>query len=133
MTVDTIMSREVEVVTPDAALMDIQERFHEHGFHHLLVVEDGRLVGVISDRDVLRAVSPFLDTQSEERRDVQTLTRPAREVMRPDPMTVRPGTRIDEAARLLVAHAISSLPVVAEDGALVGIVTSRDLLRHYTE
>lgn len=125
------MSRDVEVVTPDTALMEIQEELHRHGFRHLLVVEDGRLVGVISDRDVLRAVSPFLDTRVEEPRDVQTLTRPAREVMRADPITVQPETPIEEAGRLLLENTISCLPVVDRERALVGIVTSKDILRHF--
>ena len=97
----------------------------------MLVVEDGELLGVISDRDVLRAISPFLDTYSEEHRDIQTLARPAREVMRTDPITVAPDTEIEDASHLLLDHAISSLPVV-EGTELVGIVTTKDLLNHYT-
>ena len=131
MTVDGIMSREVVTVSPDTALMDIRRRLQEGGFHHMLVVEEGELCGVISDRDVLRAISPFLDTYSEEHRDVQTLALPAQEVMRTDPITVTPETDIEEAAHLLLDHDISSLPVV-EDNELVGIVTTKDLLNHYT-
>ncbi len=131
MTVHGIMSRDVVTVPPDTALMDIRKRLQEGGFHHMLVVEDGALCGVISDRDVLQAISPFLDTYSEEHRDVQTLARPAHEVMRTDPITVAPDTDIEEAARILLDHDISSLPVV--DGEeLVGIVTTKDLLNHYT-
>ena len=131
MTVDGIMSREVVTVSPDTALMDIRRRLQEGGFHHMLVVEEGELCGVISDRDVLRAISPFLDTYSEEHRDVQTLALPAQEVMRTDPITVTPETDIEEAAHLLLDHDISALPVV-EDNELVGIVTTKDLLNHYT-
>lgn len=133
MTVDAVMSRDLEAVTPDTALMEIQERLHRRGFRHLLVIEDGRLVGVISDRDVLQAVSPFLDTLVEEPRDVKTLTRPARTVMRADPITVRPETRVDEAARLLLDHAISCLPVVAGDDEVIGIITSKDVLQHFVD
>lgn len=131
MTVDEIMSRELVTVSPDTALMDIRKRLQEGGFHHMLVVEDGELRGVISDRDVLRAISPFLDTYSEEHRDVQTLTQPASEVMRTDLVTVAPNTEIEEASNRLLEHGISSLPVVEED-ELVGIVTTKDLLNHYT-
>lgn len=131
MTVDSIMSRDVVTVPPETPLMDIRKRLQERGFHHMLVVEDGELLGVISDRDVLRAISPFLDTYSEEHRDIQTLARPAREVMRTDPITVAPDTEIEDASHLLLDHAISSLPVV-EGTELVGIVTTKDLLNHYT-
>lgn len=132
MSVDSIMTREVVTVPPDAALMDIRRLLHERGFRHLLVTEpDDTLLGVISDRDVLRAISPFLDTYGEEHRDVKTLSRPASEIMRTDPITVVPSTGIEDAAQLLLDNNISSLPVVDGD-ALVGIVTTKDLLEHYT-
>jgi acetoin utilization protein AcuB len=131
MTVEGIMSRDVVTVTPDTTLMEIRKQFQEGGFHHLLVVDDDKLLGVISDRDVLQAISPFLDTHSEEHRDVQTLAQLAEEVMRTDPVTVTPGTKVEDAAHLLLDHKISSLPVVKGD-ELVGIATTKDLLSHYT-
>ncbi len=130
MTVDAIMSRDVETVDPDVSLMEIQDVLRKRGFRHLLVVEKGVLIGVISDRDVLRAVSPFLNTLSEAPRDVKTLTRPAREVMRADPVSVSPDTSIEEAAGMLLKHTISCLPVTNGDREIEGIVTSKDLLRH---
>lgn len=130
MTVDAIMSHDVETVGPDVSLMEIQDVLRKRGFRHLLVVENGALLGVISDRDVLRAISPFLDTLSEEPRDVKTLMRPAREVMRADPVSVSPDTPIEEAASMLVEHTISCLPVTSDNNEIEGIVTSKDLLRH---
>jgi len=133
MTVDAIMSRDLVTVTPDTALMEIRRLLHERGFRHLLVIEpDETLCGVISDRDVLGAVSPFLDTYSEKHRDVKTLEQPASEIMRADPIRVETGTDIDEAAHLLLDNNISSLPVV-EGAALAGIVTTKDLLQHYAD
>lgn len=132
MTVDGIMTHEVVTVAPDTALSDIRSELQEGGFRHLLVVDGTTLVGVISDRDMLRALSPFLDTYSEEHRDVRTLARPAREIMRGDPISVTPETEVEEAAALVLDHSISSLPVV-EDGEILGIITTKDLLRHYTD
>ena len=133
MTVDAIMSRDLVTVTPDTSLMEIRRLLHERGFRHLLVIEpDETLCGVISDRDVLGAVSPFLDTYSEKHRDVKTLEQPASEIMRADPIRVETGTDIDEAAHLLLDNNISSLPVV-EGAALAGIVTTKDLLQHYAD
>lgn len=132
MSVDSIMTHDVVTVTPDATLMDVRRLLHERGFRHLLVTEeDDTLVGVISDRDMLKAISPFLDTYSEEHRDVKTLSRPASDIMRTNPVTVGPDTAIEDAARLLLDNKISSLPVV-EGEALVGIVTTKDLLQYYT-
>lgn len=132
MTVDGIMSREVVTVSPDTALMDIRKRLQEGGFHHMLVVEKDELRGVISDRDVLQAISPFLDTYTEEHRDVQTLAQPASEVMRTELITVTPDTDVEDAATKLLDHNISSLPVVDEE-ELTGIVTTKDLLHHYAK
>jgi acetoin utilization protein AcuB len=130
-TVSDIMSRDVVTIAPDTALMEIRKLLHERGFHHLLVTEDGnRLAGVISDRDVLRVVSPFLDTRTETPRDVHTLERPAREIMRADPIMTAPQTPVAEAARMFLDNDISSLPVV-EEGRLAGIVTTKDVLAHY--
>jgi len=131
MTVETIMSRDVVTVRPDAALMEIRGLLHERGFNHLLVIEeDDTLCGVISDRDVLQAISPFLDTYSEEHRDVKTLSQPASEIMQPDPLTVTPDTTIKEASQMLLDNRVSSLPVVEGD-ELVGIVTGKDMLEYY--
>jgi len=130
MTVDAIMSRDVESVGPDMSLMEIQDTLRKHGFRHLLVIEDDALVGVISDRDVLRVVSPFLNTLSETPRDIKTLMCPAREVMRTDPVSIRPDTSIEEAASTLLEHTISCLPVVNDENQIEGIVTSKDLLRY---
>jgi len=130
MNVDSIMSRDVVTVYPDAALMDIRKRLQEGGFNHMLVVEDGKLCGVISDRDVLEAISPFLDTYSEEHRDIKTLSQPASEIMQSDPITVGPDTSIEDASRTLLDNRVSSLPVV-ESGEPVGIVTGKDMLEHY--
>lgn len=133
MNVESVMSRDVVTVRPDAALMEIRGLLHEKGFNHLLVTEeDDTLCGVISDRDVLKSVSPFLDTYSEEHRDVKTLSRPASEIMQADPITVTPDTSIKDASQTLLENRVSSLPVV-EGTELVGIVTGKDLLQHYIE
>jgi Predicted signal-transduction protein containing cAMP-binding and CBS domains len=131
MTVDAIMSCDIVTVTPDTTLMEIRGLLQERGFRHLLVIEpDDTLCGVISDRDVLKAVSPFLDTYSEKHRDVKTLSKPASEIMASEPITVTPDTTIEEASWTLLDNRVTSLPVVEGD-ELVGIVTGKDMLEHF--
>lgn len=80
MTVDALMTREVVSVRPDATLFEVRSHLRKEGFHHVLVAgEDGQLIGVLSDRDVLEAASPFFDTLVEEPRDVRALMRTAGE------------------------------------------------------
>lgn len=130
MPVDAIMSRDVATVSPSTPLTKIRTLLHEHGFHHLLVVDgEEDLRGVISEREVLQALRPFLDTHGEQHRDV--LQRPASEIMRTDPQTVGPDTSIESAARSLLDNNISLLPVL--DGpTLLGSVTTQDLVQYYT-
>ena len=130
MQVRDIMNPDVTTVSPDEALIDLGARLHHGRFRHLLVVEGGRLVGVVSDRDVLRATSPFLDTHGESWRDASTLTRAAREVMTAEVVTVQPSVPLGEAAALMLERGVSCLPVVDEEGRPEGIVTSTDVLKH---
>lgn len=132
MTVDSIMSREVLTVSPDAGLKKVRSLLHEEGFHHILVVDaSDALCGMISDREVLRALAPFLGTSGGGGADGDALSQPASEVMQSEPVTLHLDTTIETAARRLLDHDVSALPVVDED-KLVGLVTTEDLLHHYT-
>jgi acetoin utilization protein AcuB len=130
MTVESIMSRRVVTVGPDDTLATVRALFLRHGFHHLLVVEDGKLVGVLSDRDLLRALSPMLGTFSETTRDADTLNKRAHQVMSRNIKALKAASSLDEAIDILASPAsVSCLPVVDEQSRPVGIVSWRDLLR----
>lgn len=128
MLVGDIMSRGVFTVGLDETLQKVRDLFNSHTFHHVLVVEKGRLVGIISDRDLLKNISPFIDKLSEREQDVATLERRAHQIMSRRPITVTEDTTLREAARLMLDRGVSSLPVVADRNRPVGIVTWRDLL-----
>lgn len=133
MKLTSIMNMEVVTVGMDVALRSISNMFRERGFHHALVVEDGELRGVISDRDVLRATSPFLNTPSEQNRDLATLSKRAHQLMTREPVTIREDADSEDAAKLMLQKDVACLPVLSTDGRLVGIVTWKDLLRAYTQ
>lgn len=130
MQVHAIMTRQPARVPPDATFMDVRSYFSSREVHHLLVVDEGRLVGVISARDVLQAISPFLDTYAEDYRDAGALTQEAREIMSHTPVTIQSDATVEEAATLLAEYEISCLPVVSEGGEVEGILTSKDVLKH---
>jgi acetoin utilization protein AcuB len=123
------MSARLVTVGPDDSVADVRRAFDEHGFHHLLVVERRRLVGIVSDRDLLRNVSPFVDKLAERPQDLALLNRRVHQIMGRDPVTISRHTPIDHAACLMQEHDVSCLPVVEPDGRPVGIVTRSDLLR----
>jgi acetoin utilization protein AcuB len=129
MTIASIMSREVFRVRMDDSVWTIREIFDHAKFHHLLVMEKRKLVGVISDRDLLKAVSPFLDTISERERDLATLNRRAHQIMSRRPVTVAEQASVEDAVSLLLENDVSCLPVVSRGDAVVGIVTWKDVLK----
>jgi acetoin utilization protein AcuB len=122
-----IMTRDPITVTPRNAIRTAVNLMREGGFRRLPVVERGRLVGMVTDRDLRRAAnSPFV--VREQWYDNFILDHiEIGSCMTPNPMTIAADAPIAEAARLMRDHKIGGLPVVAEE-RLVGIVTETDLL-----
>jgi acetoin utilization protein AcuB len=106
------MTTRVEVVAPDEPVEAVREVLRRRRIRHMPVVAAGRLIGIVSDRDVHAAVPA--DTLVEA-------------VMTPSPATTTPGTPVEVAAAVLRLRKIGALPVV-EGETLVGIVSESDLL-----
>ena len=112
MLVQDVMQPRLITVGPDAPLAEAARLLLARGVRHVLVVEDDELLGIVSDRDVKRAMPS---------------TAPVREVMTRTVITTGPTFPIEEAARVMVSERISALPVT-KGGRLVGIVTETDIL-----
>jgi acetoin utilization protein AcuB len=124
-----IASKAVVTMDMDDTLAQAQRLFEEHRFHHLIVVHAGAVMGVLSDRDLLKHLSPFIGAIDERKRDADSLNKRAHQVMTRSPITVTPGTTVCKACELMLNAGVTCLPVVDETGSLAGIVTWRDLLR----
>ncbi len=129
MRVEEVMSRRVVTVELDDKLSAVKQIFDTMKFHHLLAVENGELLGVISDRDLLRALSPYIGSTVETPRDAATLNRRVHQIMTRKPVTLPPQADISEAIALFLDKSISCIPIVDKQGAPVGIVSWRDVLR----
>lgn len=126
------MQAEVVTVTPGASVTGASRLLQEHRIRHLPVVERGRLVGIVTDRDI-RRVLPSPATSLEVHELLYLLDRlTVGEVMTAKVIAVTPETPIEEAARLLVEHRIGCLPVLQGD-RLAGIITETDLLAALAE
>lgn len=130
MNVDDLMTRDVVTVSMDDTVATVREIFHTHEFHHLVVVEDGRVVGVVSDRDLLKHLSPFIGTRTERTQDAWCLEKRVHQVMRRELVSVKPGTPVKVAMALLMHHRVSCLPIVDEQQRCHGIITWHDFLRY---
>jgi acetoin utilization protein AcuB len=118
-TVGELMARNVVTLEGDQPLQEAIKLFGGRRFRHILVTNNGILLGVLSDRDVFR----FLAENPSAREAAVAV------VMTPKPLTVAPDTSMADAIRLIVRNRINCLPVVAEGGKVEGIVTTTDFLR----
>jgi len=128
MKVSQVMTTRVVKVDMDDRLTLVKEILDSAPFHHLLVVEDEKLQGVISERDLLRCLSPFIGTSAESVRDKNTIKQRAHQVMTREPLTIASGVSVHDALVLMLEHAVGCLPVV-DDENIVGIFTLHDGLR----
>jgi CBS domain-containing protein len=96
---------------------------------HIPVVEDGRLVGLLSERDLMGAAATTIFGLKQKSKSALLKSFLIKDVMKKKLLTVKPDTPIKDAARLMKEKKIGCLPVVNE-GALVGLVTTTDILRY---
>jgi acetoin utilization protein AcuB len=129
MTIDKFMSKSIVTVEMDDSLNTLREIFETVRFHHLLVVESSRLVGVISDRDLLKALSPNIGTAAETTKDSETLNKRAHQIMTRKPVTLKSDAEIYDAIEIFNIHNISCIPVVDDEHKPIGIMSWRDILR----
>lgn len=128
MNVEEIMSETIVTVEMDDSLMVVREIFDKVRLHHLLVVESGILIGVISDRDLLKALSPNIGSVSETAGDLATLNKRAHQIMTRKPVTLSRKAGIHDAIEVFKNHKISCIPIVDEERKPVGIISWRDVL-----
>ncbi len=135
MRVSELMTRNLIHVAPDDSVEAAVQLLRRRGIRHLLVLKKDRLVGILSDRDIKRA----LERGRTQKKllgigGLFFLLEPilVREIMTPDPVTIEAGAPVQEAARVMFERRFGALPVV-RDGAVVGIVTETDLLRYFAK
>lgn len=118
MKVSDIMTPAALTDAPDDSVHDASAKMWHQQTGSLLVTEGERLIGIVTERDVLRVVATGEDAKSTV----------LREVMTKDPVTIDPNTDLTDAARIMFDKWFRHLPVVTSSGDVVGILSLRDLL-----
>jgi acetoin utilization protein AcuB len=122
------MTPEPQTLGVGHSLLDAVLMIRRAGLRHIPIVDDGRLVGLISDRDLARfAPSMLIPLSPDEYNRVFESTEIGK-VMAKNPLTTSPGALLAEAVDLISANRLGCLPVL-ENGTLVGILTKSDLMR----
>ena len=126
------MTVEPSAVGPKDSLQGVIELLRRRDIRSVPVIEEGRLVGIVTDRDIRQVTPayPLFRDEAEIRRYTENLAVTA--AMTADPMTISPDAPLVQAAKLLETYRISSLPVV-DRKKLVGMISVMDLLRAFVE
>ena len=126
------MSSPVITVAPDTPIMNALDLMQSKGIRRAPVMRDGKLVGIVSDKDLLNAAPSDATSLSVWELNYLLSRLRVKEIMSTEVITVNENTPIEEAAYLMAANKIGGLPVLA-DGQLVGLITETDLFRIFLE
>ena len=116
----TIMTKDVVTVTPQDSLSKVKKLIFDNRFHHIPVIENGKLAGIVTSYDLMKLNKTF-----EEYENIKV-----EEVMTKKVLALKANEKIGTAAQIFLRQLFHGLPIVDEDNVLKGIVTTHDILRH---
>lgn len=133
MQVGQIMTTEVIFLGPNDTMDKVQKIFRAHNIHHIPIIDQEKVVGIISKSDYLKLLHGFTlfkTHKSEEYNDAIMRSLLVKEVMTRQVATINPDDTIELAAGFFRENLFHALPVVDQNGSLVGIITTFDLLNY---
>jgi CBS domain-containing protein len=116
--ISAIMTTNLATVGPEYNVADVASVMDARGIGSVIVLEDDRVLGILTERDILRVIGGGEDPKNVA----------AHEALTDDLITIRPDASVDEAAREMVNAKVRHLPVISDEG-LIGMVSMRDLVR----
>lgn len=127
------MTKNPMTVTADTKVDEVAHLMKKHNFRRLPVVDDGKLVGFLSDSDLMRVAPSPATTLS--RYEINSLLAKicVRDIMKKDVVSVNVGVTIEEAALIMYKNKIGGMPVVSNMGAVVGVITETDIFKTFVD
>lgn len=129
MLVTNWMSKNVITVNEDDSMQDAMKLMKQHAIRMLPVLKDGRLIGVVTDRDLKRASASDATTLDVHEMLYLIAKIKVKSIMSKNPISVSPDLTVEETAEILLTNKISGAPVVDATGKVVGTITQTDLFR----
>ncbi|CCE25193.1 MULTISPECIES: CBS domain-containing protein [Methylotuvimicrobium] len=137
MRVEDLMTSQVFTVEQHDMIDRVFFLLHYEKVRHLPVVEKGKVIGIVSDRDLYKALGPKSNSNSVETVEgktvLQVVPQKVQHIMRRGVLTVNPDTYASEAASIMAENKVGALPVVDHNSKLVGIVSATDILRVFAK
>ena len=127
------MTKNPMTVTADTKVDEVAHLMKKHNFRRLPVVDDGKLVGFLSDSDLMRVAPSPATTLS--RYEINSLLEKicVRDIMKKDVVSVNVDATIEEAALIMYKNKIGGMPVVSNMGAVVGVITETDIFKTFVD
>ena len=127
------MTKNPMTVTADTKVDEVAHLMKKHNFRRLPVVDDGKLVGFLSDSDLMRVAPSPATTLS--RYEINSLLAKicVRDIMKKDVVSVNVDATIEEAALIVYKNKIGGMPVVSNMGAVVGVITETDIFKTFVD
>ncbi|MFY7992364.1 MAG: CBS domain-containing protein [Bacteriovoracaceae bacterium] len=128
--VDKIMSEKIYSLSPDESMLDAYKLMFSKGIRHLVILSDNKLEGILSDRDILKAIRA--DRIDNSRMDLSLNTDlKIKDFMSWPVYTVSESTSIERVTEEVIKQKVSAFVVENNQGEVTGIVTTEDLLKHF--
>ena len=129
MLVKNWMSKDLITVEEDTSMMEVSQLMREKDVRHIPVMNKGKLVGIVSDRDI-RSASPSKATTLDVHELYYLLSKiKVKEVMTKNPTTISENATVEKAAVIMLEKKITGIPVADDAGKLVGMLTQGDVFR----
>lgn len=127
------MTKHPVTMTSSATVGEVDRMMKKYKFHRMIIVDDGKLAGYLSDRDVMRvAPSPATSLSKFEIRELLDKLS-VKDIMQKKVITVSEDATIEEAALIMYQNKVGGLPVISQVGKVVGIITATDILKTFIE
>jgi len=133
MFIDKSMTREVIAINPETTIAEAAGLLARHRIRHLPVTaSDGKLVGIVTDRDIRSAMPSSVATGEEAEKERERVAqRQVKDIMTTKVVTVSPMNTLEDALLLMQQTKVGGFPVVDAHGLLLGIISIRDLMRAF--
>jgi acetoin utilization protein AcuB len=139
MRVEDLMKSKVFTVEQHDLIDRVFFLIHYEKVRHIPVVEKGKVIAIVSDRDLYKALGPKTNSSAIEpasgksSSELHVIPQKVQHIMRRGVLTVNPDTYASEAAAIMADNKIGALPVVDKEGKLVGIISATDILRVFSK
>jgi acetoin utilization protein AcuB len=133
MKITEIMSSPPITGTLDDFLSEVKEMLAVNNIKHLVIIEEGKLMGVLSERDLLLAISPYVNSNVYTTRDLATLNQRVGQIVERHPLYLDDQSELEDAIDMFDKNHISCIPIVDADFVPVGVVTKSDIIRFFNK